>query len=46
MSEPTYEQLVALEDAVGVVFDAGFSRDEVTDRVDQILDELESEEDD
>jgi hypothetical protein len=45
MPDPTYEQLVALDDAIATVFEAGMDRQEIEDRVASALDDLEGDDD-
>lgn len=44
MNDPTTEQLIALDDAVDAVYDAGWTRDEIDEHVAAHLDDLGSDE--
>lgn len=35
--EPTTDQVIALEDAINAVLDAGWTEDDLADRVDEVL---------
>lgn len=39
MSEPTTEQLMALDDAVSALIEAGMDGDEIVERVESVIDD-------